>query len=162
MKFNPTDLVDMIRKNKYMCIFLAVFLLLMTYLSFYDEVLWWDEAEYMSLSANLLEDIFQFRLFEEETALFKAPLLPYILSGIFRFTGVSENVARLMSPLFGVSTLIVLYVLSMKIFKDKSLAFLSVAFLATNPLFIRMNNLILTDVPFLFFTTLSLYFFNRG
>ncbi len=143
-------------------LFLFSLFLFFVYLSFYDNVLWWDEAEYMTLARNLLKDLTQFTLFEKYTALFKPPLLPYLLSIVFRFTGFNEIVAKLIPPLFGVLTLFVLYVFSIKIFRKESLAFLTVIFLAINPLFIRMSTLILSDIPFLFFTTLSLYFFYEA
>ncbi len=69
---------------------------------------------------------------------------------------------RIFSVIFGVLSILVLYLLVKEISKDEWTAFMSAALLSFEKMFFTFSSLALLDVFFIFFMILSFYLFFRG
>lgn len=84
------------------------------------------------------------------------PLRYFFLYLSPKFLGEGLLAYRLHSIIFGVGSVILLYLLSLKIFKKKEIAALSALFLATDPLHTAFSRLAIEDSQLTFFILLSL------
>lgn len=114
----------------------------------------WDSAVYLLNSEHFLgENIY----FDDG-----APrLLPQIIAVIWRLTGVSEIVARLISVLMSVGLVVATYLIANELF-NKRVALFASLFLLFNPLFLLYSSKVYTDIPLSLMITLSIYFFYTG
>ncbi|MBU4360259.1 glycosyltransferase family 39 protein [Patescibacteria group bacterium] len=81
---------------------------------------------------------------------------------ITKFTGFSFTWLRLSTLALGFLILIIFYFLCLKTNKHKLLIILTALTLLVNPLFLNTSFTFLTDIPFLFFYLLAIYFFLRA
>lgn len=81
---------------------------------------------------------------------------PLLLTPVYILKGIHPLALKLPSVLFYAGFLVCLYLLAKTGFSDKE-SLLLVALFAFNPLLLRFLDQILSDIPFLFFSTLSLY-----
>lgn len=85
---------------------------------------------------------------------------PLILSPIYAFSGLNLSAMKITGIFFFELSLVVLFFLFHEKLELFSLLFL-VSFFAFNPLFIKSNNNILSDMPYLFFSLLSIFMIER-
>jgi hypothetical protein len=78
----------------------------------------------------------------------------FCLPGGFSFTAL--RISTLVLSLIGI---VVFYFLLLRLSKNEKLSFLGAFLLMANPLYIAMSNSFMTDVPFLSFSIISIYFF---
>ena len=78
---------------------------------------------------------------------------------ITKLTGFSFTWLRLSTLILSFLTLITFYYLCLKFTKQRILIFLVALILLFNPLFLNTSFTFLTDIPFLFFYLLAIYFF---
>ncbi len=122
----------------------------------------WDEAIYAQVakeavrSGNWLDLTWQGAAWVD-----KPPVLIWATAILYSFFGVNEWTARLFSALCGVGLVLVIYLLGKRIF-GRWEGFLAALSLLSTIHFIRMARFGMTDMPLVFFMTLSLYFFWRG
>lgn len=148
-----------ILKDKYLIIFLIIFLIaLIIRLYFFFQVgnqpLWWDEADYANsarwLSGNSI-DRYGFPG--------KRPIFLSFLFAIPQFLGItSELIPRIIELLFSLGAIILIYVVGSKMF-NKRVGLISSVFLSFFGLHIFYTYRLLLDVPTMFFSLLSLFFF---
>lgn len=81
---------------------------------------------------------------------------------VSKITGLSFNFLRLSTLLFSFLSVIIFYLLSIKVKKNKLLILLSLATLFFNPIFLNTSLTFLTDIPFLFFYLSAIYFFIKS
>jgi len=86
---------------------------------------------------------------------------PLILVPVYALRGISPLGLKLPALLFYAGFLICLYLLMKKRFTSTE-SLLIVSLFAFNPMLIQFEDQILSDIPFLFFSTLSLYFMTEG
>ncbi|MFH0861086.1 MAG: glycosyltransferase family 39 protein [Candidatus Altiarchaeota archaeon] len=78
------------------------------------------------------------------------PVYPIILVPVFWFANGSYSVARLITVLFAIATLPIIYFISRRFF-DERVAIYATIIMALSPMFMIYSRKILTDVPYLFF-----------
>lgn len=86
------------------------------------------------------------------------PLLPLAISFSFRIFGIHEWSATLVPVLFSLSTLLLLYLMSRRLWGE-NVALLAAFFLALIPIDAYYARVVITDVPALFFALLTLFFY---
>lgn len=93
---------------------------------------------------------------------FEKPILYYwIVALFFKIFGASWAAARISSVVFGSLTVLLTYLLGLR-FLTKSAALLSAVILASAFIFFQYSRLVVADITFLFFITLSLFLFVKG
>ncbi len=88
----------------------------------------------------------------------KPPLFMWLMSLAYQAFGVSNFATRLWSPIFGSLTLILVFLLGKKLYNNY-VGFVSAIVLGTFSIFYLFARHAMTDVPFVFFTVASIYFF---
>lgn len=132
-------------------------------------VKWWDETVYAGLgwklSINPLD--YSFGPFWDlnygcrECAGYRAPLLPYLLAGIYAVFGDNHLAAEMLVPLFGVLGVFGAYLLAREFFGEKT-ALVTALFMALVPFHLFYSGRILTDVPATTCITFAALFFWKG
>lgn len=112
-----------------------------------------DETVYVKLA----EDVYK----GEGYKVSYAPGLPFLIYMFFLVLGPTHTAARLVDPVFGFLTVLVLYFFAKTLY-NKRVGIVSAIFLLLSPSFLLLSNRILTEIPFLFFFTFSLYTFYLG
>lgn len=117
-----------------------------------------DEAIYSGQAASLAG----YDEFERHFSIYRAHplLLQFIVSIIFANFGISDTVARIVPAIFGISTVILTYLIGKTLF-DRKIAMVAALVIAILPYHIILSRQVLLDVPLSFFVTLTLYFVIR-
>lgn len=117
-----------------------------------------DESVYSGQAANLAG----YEEFSKYFSAFRAhPLLfQFLVSLLYGFTGVIDFVARSVSAIFGIMTVIITYYIGKTLY-NKNVGILSSLILALLPYHIVVTRQAMVDVPFSFFFTLTLLFMAK-
>lgn len=98
----------------------------------------------------------------------RPPFYPLTVAAFFKVFGISENTSVIPNIIFGTLIIILTFLIGLKIF-DRSVALLSSVFLITEKNMLAYSVVGLTEVEFIFFSLVSIYFFfscfenkNRG
>ena len=116
----------------------------------------WDEVTHLNRALELRNGLFHDFVRDS----FYPPLFSLFTTATFDLFGVSLFSARLVSAIFGVLTLWVVYELTNSMYGEKT-ALLSAVLLAVMPGYFWLARLALIEVTLVFFFTLSLFFFYR-
>lgn len=121
--------------------------------------LWWDEAVYLGLAKNLFERKGYFINFNQET--FRPPLFPVLISILWYFFGISENIVRFFIVIVSILSIFLTYLLTKEIFGEEEALWASL-FLATSHMFLFYSLKILTESLFIFLSLLTIYTYYLG
>jgi 4-amino-4-deoxy-L-arabinose transferase-like glycosyltransferase len=113
-------------------------------------------ARNMVLTGDWITPVFNGEAFLDKPALFN-----WLGALSFSLLGFSEFSARLPAAMFGTATVMLTFLLG-KMLYGRASGFFAGLVLATSLEFIIVSRLVVYDVPFTFFTTLSLYLFCAG
>ena len=116
----------------------------------------WDEVTHLNRALELRNGLFHDFVRDS----FYPPLFSLFTTVTFDLFGASLFSARLVSALFSVLTLWIVYELTSSMYDEKT-ALLSVVLLAVMPGYFWLARLALIEVTLVFFFTLSLFFFYR-
>jgi 4-amino-4-deoxy-L-arabinose transferase-like glycosyltransferase len=89
------------------------------------------------------------------------PFYIWLIAIMFKFFGISEYSARFFSAFFGVSTILIIYLVGRMLF-DEWIGILSSFVLLTTQLFFTFARRAMVDVTLTFCITLALFFFLKG
>lgn len=123
----------------------------------YDDAIYADEARTMLRTG----DWWNVRL-EGRLDFDKPPLFIWLVAGSMRLFGVADFAARLPAALLGWGTLLLVYLIARELTGKDRLAELSLLVLLTTIVFLHFAIRAMTDVPFTFFFTLSIYCYLRS
>jgi len=117
-----------------------------------------DESVYSGQAAVLAG----FKDFSKYFSIYRAhPLLyQFIVSLVYHFSAVTDIAARLVSTVFGVLTVFVIY-LTGKVLYNRNVGLVAAFVLALLPYHIMITRQAMVDVPFSFFFTLTLFFMAK-
>ena len=88
------------------------------------------------------------------------PLYPYMVALLYEgFGGVEESLGRLVSVVFGLFTVLLLYLFSFRLFKNSAMAFISGMVYAISPLCIFYNRAFMPESLMMFCSIAGLYYF---
>src|SRR5258708_1476796 len=135
-----------------MKLWIIIFVALVLRLINVNQSLWLDEEKQVLLCKEQLRNIFWQRSVDVH------PPLSYVLMHFWVVVNSSEIWLRLLSVIFGVLTVWVLYIFSSKIFSEK-IALLSSFFLSISPYHIYYSQEVRMYSEAIFFATVSMYFF---
>lgn len=122
----------------------------------------WDEAIFAQAARGIIRTGNWITLYwNGHNWLDKPPLHIWTVAIFYKILGINEFAARLTSVLFGVATIIGLYLIVLGEY-DKHTAFISSLVLLSTLHFIRFSRLCMSDIMLTFIIMLSLYFFWRG
>ncbi len=122
----------------------------------------WDEAVYANISRGLLDTNNWLMLHQGKTPWFdKPPLYMWCTALFYKIFGVNEFSTRLTSGLFGIATVMLVYIFVKRI-GDKSMALLAALLLLAAPHYLHYSKMGMMDVTLTFFITLMVYLFWRG
>ncbi len=123
---------------------------------------WWDEAVYLGLSRNLLENG-QYWINMPGQESFRPFLFPVLIAGMWSITGLSEPLAYALPPLFGILSVALLYWMVRKLYPDnRELAIWAALGLATSHMFLFYGQKMLTETMFVFLGTASMLAIYHG
>ncbi len=121
---------------------------------------WWDEAVYLGLSKNLYDGRgYWINVPGQET--FRPPLFPALVFLIWSIFGVSESLVKILPPLFGIGSVVLVYFFAKKLY-DRMIAALSALALATSHMFLFYGEKFLTETMFVFLSLAMLYLLYTG
>ena len=100
--------------------------------------------------------------FNGEIILQVPPMYAWLESCSFKLFGVNDGAAKLPSAVLGLGTILVLYFLTFELTGDSWLSLLASIVLASTQFFLKLATHAMTDVPFTFFFTLTLFFYVKG
>jgi len=129
-------------------ILLFTLLILFLFLNYQNPHLLWDENAYLG---NARSHLTESRYTED----YRFPLLEYIIAFIWKLTGESIFIAKLIIILFSLSTVYVFYLICKEHFNKYLL--LITLFFGLNPLLFKWGFRVYTDIPSLFFVLLAYY-----
>lgn len=139
-------------------IFLIVIGIYYIYLSTQTAFLAEDEATYFSLGKELSN--LQYPTTDSSNNAITAPLfIPLLYSALFMILGASLILAKVITAIFGILTLIVVYLIGKKI--NFYVGIFSVFILLSITLFTQFMLIAYVDVPIAFFSALSVYMISR-
>jgi len=122
----------------------------------------WDEALYANLSRSIVRTGDWLVMRQGVKPWFdKPPLYMWCTAVFYKILGVSEFSTRLTSGLFGIATVMILYLFAKKM-ADEVTALLAGLILLALPHYLHFSKLGMMDVPITFFTLLALYLFWLG
>ena len=122
----------------------------------------WDEAVYANISKEILKTNSWLILYENGNAWIDKPPIYFSLTALFyKLLGVNELAARLPSGLFGLATVMLLYIFIKEIV-DRNAAVLSALLLLAMPHYLHLAKMGMLDVSLTFFIVLMIYFFWKG
>lgn len=117
-----------------------------------------DEAVYSGQSATLAG----YEKFSNHFSIYRAHplLLQSIISILFANFGVVDTIARIVPVVFGIATILIVYLLGKALFDPRG-ATIAALIVAVLPYHIIVSRQVLLDVPLSFFFTLTLFFLIR-
>ena len=118
----------------------------------------WDEAVYANISGNILRTG---DLVIMHPRVDKPPLYMWCTALFYRIFGINEFSVRLMSGLFGIATILLVYLFTRKI-AGSNTGILAALLLMATPHYLHFAKLGMLDVTLTFFTTLMIYLFWIG
>ncbi len=128
-----------------------------------------DEVIFIKTANSIVETgspVFNYNFMNtKDEGLFHPPIYIYLLSMLIRFLGSSEISLRLLSILFNVGVILLVYFLSLFLLgkENEKWALLAIAFYALNPLTIQSSIILDMDGGVLnFFTLLFAFLFVKG
>jgi 4-amino-4-deoxy-L-arabinose transferase-like glycosyltransferase len=96
-----------------------------------------------------------------EPSWLKPPLYFWVEAVFFKMFGLTEYWARFPSALSGYATLILVYLIGVRLYGRK-VGFLSMVILASSFFFLKFSRRAMLDVPVAFITILGIYALLRG
>ncbi|MFH1376893.1 MAG: glycosyltransferase family 39 protein [Candidatus Woesearchaeota archaeon] len=159
-----------IKKNRIIICIFAIALVIRVFFVFVMPVKLWDETVYTNLGYDLSKNFFQYSFTHgwidfmpgnqlNLSAGFRAPLLPYLISG-FYFLKLNFLINFIM-PIVGAFSVVLVYLLGKELF-NKKIGLISSSFFALIPLHAFYSGRILTGVLFTFLVLLTFLSFWKG
>jgi len=150
--------------NKYANTIFLIILLISSgiFIYFYNvnQGYWWDEAVYLGLAKNLYEgEGYWVNTIGQET--FRPPLFPLLIASVWTVFGFSESLVKMLPPIFGILSIIVLYFFVKRLY-DKETAVWASLILATLHFFLFYGEKLLTETIFIFLGLSALYLYYKG
>lgn len=122
----------------------------------------WDEAVYANITGNMIKTGDWVVMHDQTKPWFdKPPLYMWCTAIFYKMFGISEFSVRLTSGLFGIATVMLVYVFAGKIIDQKA-ALLSALLLLAAPHYVHYSKIGMMDVMLTFFITLMVYLFWKG
>ena len=164
--------MDKKSKNTYVALFLIIIIvLIINILSFKNGHNWGgDFAEYVGLAKSMVDgtvdqfmSLYQYRVEHSTLWVHTTDLywgISFLLSPIYYFFGLDMHVMKIYINIFFLLSLFIIFL----IFQDKLINIqnlLLVAIIAFNPYFFDFKDDVGTDIPYLFFSLLSLFLIRR-
>jgi len=122
----------------------------------------WDEAVYANISGNILKTGDWLILHQGQNQWFdKPPLYMWCTAIFYKIFGINEFSVRLTSALFGIATILLVYIFVKKLVNQKA-AMLAALLLLAAPQYLHYSKMGMMDVTLTFFITLMIYLFWMG
>jgi len=122
----------------------------------------WDECSYMIPAKEMAQNNTWYTLtLGGEPFLEKPPLCMWSTALFYKFFGVNEFTSRLTSGIFGILTVMLVYIFGVYI-ADRKTGFISALVLLALPHYLHFAKMAMLDVTLTFFITLMIYLFMRG
>jgi 4-amino-4-deoxy-L-arabinose transferase-like glycosyltransferase len=90
------------------------------------------------------------------------PLFLWLEAGSFELLGISDGAAKFPSALLGFGTILLVYFLTLELTGQPWLSLWAMLVLASTQFFLKNATHAMTDVPFTFFFTLTIFFYLKG
>lgn len=123
----------------------------------------WDEALYANISANIVKTGDWLVLHDRPGKPWfdKPPLYMWCTAFSYNLFGINEFSARFTSSLFGVGTILLVYLFVKRLY-NQNIAVLAALLLLASPHYLHFSKMGMMDVMLTFFITLMVYFFWMG
>lgn len=90
------------------------------------------------------------------------PMFVWMQAASFRLFGVNDAAAKFPAVVLGFSTILLVYFLTLELTGQPWLSLCAMLVLASTQFFLKNATHAMTDVPFTFFFTLAIFFFQKG
>lgn len=140
-----------LRKNKFICIIVFLFLLAKILTISAYKTVWWDSAVYVGMG-KYVYSLANSGLWESSR-----PIIWPLMLGFFWKIGLDAIfVGRIAEIIFGGLCILLTYMIGKKLFEDKT-ALVASLLLALSPTFFFFNGIMLTEIVSTFFVLLAIY-----
>ncbi|MCK4427440.1 MAG: glycosyltransferase family 39 protein [candidate division Zixibacteria bacterium] len=143
-------------------IILLLFLSLQMLYAYFDRAPDYDESIYLYVAKTIKASGLPYRFFGADSPfLMHPPLFYYILTGFLIILGNQLFVARLVSTVFSLAIIILVYLIVSK-YKGKEVGLVSIFILAINPAFLYYSHSVYMEITLAFLSLMSIFLFLKG
>lgn len=152
-------IIRFIKSNTLLFILLGLFSFLFFYRMGWNTLVSWDEAWYGSIAREMLKTGDWMKMMWNGKWYYDHPPMGFWLMAIsYKYFGINEFTTRLPSVILGILTILLIYLTSVELFKNKVVGFVAGLIMGTTVWYfirVRSGNL---DSVFVFFNILTVYF----
>ena len=127
-------------------------------LFFYNFINDWIKSPTISFD-KIYEYTITYIVYYPKLSLYYPPLYHVILSFTYRLFGISSFTGDLTTLFFSLGTVSLIFIFSKKILKNSKIGIVSVLIFLFSPMILYLSIKTLTDIPMLFLSFLSIYFY---
>ncbi len=143
-------------------IILLLFLSLQMLYAYFDRAPDYDESVYLYVAKTIKATGLPYRFFGADSPfLMHPPLFYYIVAGFLIILGSELFVARLVSTIFSLPIIILVYLIISK-YKGKEMGLVSIFILAINPAFLYYSHSVYMEITLTFLSLMSIFLFLKG
>lgn len=159
----PTLRIELKNRNIYLLLLLLLSIVCL-FSNLWIGDLGFDSCAYATISRSVLRSndwiVLHYEHSKEDNDFWQHPPLFFWMTAIsFKLFGISEFSARFISAFLGIFTILLVYIIGYRVSNSYKIGFLSGFILLTTQQFLDLSRKCQLDVPFAFFTTLSILFF---
>ena len=122
---------------------------------------WWDSLAYGGLAKESILYLWSNNAFLAHEAVIRAPLLPLLWSILLRFNLSDPSIIFILEIIPSIISVYLVYLIGKELY-DEKVGIISAFLFSTSWLVIFYTMRIMTDIPAMFFSLLSIYFFSKS
>ena len=126
-----------------------------------DQAHWWDTLAYGGLAKNIILDLWSDNAFLAHEAIIRPPLLPWIWSILLKFGLSDAGTILLLEIIPSVLCIWFVYLIAKELY-DEKIGLISAFIASFSWVFLFYSLRIMTDIPSLFFSLVSIYYFLKS
>ncbi|MDO8563643.1 MAG: glycosyltransferase family 39 protein [Nanoarchaeota archaeon] len=126
-----------------------------------DQAHWWDTLAYGGLAKNIILNLWNDNTFLAHEAIIRPPLLPWIWSILLRFGLSDAGTIILLEIIPSVLCIWFIYLIAKELY-DEKIGLISAFIASFSWVFLFYSLRIMTDMPSLFFSLVSIYYFLKS
>jgi 4-amino-4-deoxy-L-arabinose transferase-like glycosyltransferase len=143
-------------------IILLLFLSLQMLYAYFDRAPDYDESIYLYVAKTIKSSGLPYRFFGADSPfLVHPPLFYYLVAGFLIIFGNQLFVARLVSTVFSLPIIILVYLIVSK-YKSKEVGLVSIFILAISPAFLYYSHSVYMEITLAFLSLMSIFLFLKG
>lgn len=148
-------------------ILLAVVMIIGIVVRFYfyniakNQAHWWDTLAYGGLAKNILYGLWNDNVFLAHEAIIRPPMLPWLWTFLLKFGFSDAGTLLFLEIIPSILCIWLIYLIAKELY-DEKIGLIAAFISCFSWIFLFYSARIMTDIPSLFFSLVSIYFFVKG